>query len=124
MTYEDSLKLDRGEMPEDCYRVADTKAELIAIIKDSLTMGGRVISADCTTGFQFAFGLPADGKGAVACSNDEFVDEDETEKNPGYRRMAFDTVEEAVEGFEVGGVSVWPWAKGRRIAVSDIPMPV
>lgn len=124
MTREDSLKLDRGEMAEYCYRVARTKAELIAIVKDCLTMGGRVISADCTKDFQFAFGLPADGKGAVAFSSDEFLDDDETVGNPHYRRMAFDSAEEAVEGFEVDGIGVWPWAQGRRIAVSDVPMPV
>ena len=117
-------KIDRGEMPKDYYRVANTKEDLVAIIRDYLTVGGHVISADCTKDFQFAFGLPVDGKGNVACANDEFLDDDETEANPAYRRMTFDSAEDAVEGFEVGGTSVWPWAKGRRFAFPDIPMPV
>ena len=117
-------KIGRGEMPKDYYRVANTKAELVAIIKDNLNMGGFVISADCTKNFQFCFGMPVDGKGKVACANDEFLDDDETKENPSYRRMTFDSAEDAVEGFEVGGVSVWPWAKGRRFAFPDIPIPV
>lgn len=119
-----AAKIDKGEMPKGYYRIANTKADLVAIIKGCLTMGGCVISADCTKDFQFTFGLPVDGNGNVACANDEFLDDDETVANPAYRRMTFDSAEDAVEGFEVGGTSVWPWAKGRRFAISDIPMAV
>lgn len=119
-----AMKISRGEMPEDYYLVAKTKEELVEIIKEFVGLGGYVIEADCTEDFQFAFGLPIDGKGKVACANDEFLGEDER-PNPAYRRMTFDSAEAAVDGFEVGGVSVWPWAKGRRFALhEDIPIGV
>lgn len=123
MTYDLVQKIENGEMPGDAYLVASTKEELAEIVREYAGRGGHVIEADCTEDFLFAFGLPIDGKGKVACANDEFLGEDER-PNPAYRRMTFDSAEAAVDGFKVGGVSVWPWAKGRRFAIGDIPMCV
>ena len=111
MTFELVQKHLNGEMPDDCYSVANSKAELVALIEqlgDACT-----ITKDSPGGESFHFGMTSKGG---------FFFESGDEESPEYHSARFDTAEEGVEKFKFNGNDLFAVVKGRRFLGSDCPL--
>ena len=120
MDYEAWVKLAKGEMPDDWYRVPATEADLISIIRDFGE--GGVIPADAPIPERFSFGETVSGKTVVFHGGEEFLDGNGKKPNPDYAAELYDTPEQAVKECRVGGKPLWPMSKGRRFFQCDASM--
>lgn len=117
MNVELAMKYERGEMPDECYTVPDTEAALVAAI--GAIGSGHTIRRDTPHGSGFAFGRTDGGRWAFL--TDEFLDADETERNPDFRQCNFDTVADGVRQFTINGRGLFECVKGCRICKDDVP---
>jgi len=117
MQYELAQKYGNGEMPADCYMIAGTERALVALIERM--QFGCTIRKDTPPGHGFAFGR-TDG-GAWAFLSDEFLDADETRRNPDFRQCNFDTVADGVRAFAINGRGLFECVKGCRFMQMDAP---
>lgn len=118
MTFELTQKYLNGEMPDNCYSVANSKAELVALIKE---LGdAQTITKDLPYGEGFHFGETSNG--CFFFETDEFLDSEEEKENPDYHFAKFDTAEEGVEKFKICGKDLFTTVKGCRFWVSDCPI--
>lgn len=116
MDYRLSQKLQNGEMPADCYRVARTRDELVAAVEE-LGAGGSILR-DRPPGSGFRFGVGADGRRVFA--TDAYLDGDESVPNPDFREERFATVAEGVDGFTVNGLPLAVAGLGCRLCMEGV----
>ena len=117
MEYELAMKVQNGEMPAEYYRTPNTPEELVQIIEGFAS--GGTIRADRPHGSGFAFGRTSGGRWAFV--TDEFLDDDETKRNPDFHQGVFDTVREGVRRFTINGRGLFECGKGCRMAACDAP---
>ena len=111
MTFELAQMYNNGEMPVDCYSIANSKNELIALIEE---LGdARTITKDTPVDESFHFGITLKGG---------FFFESGDEESPGYHSAKFDTAEEGVEKFKIKGNDLFTVVKGRRFFGNDCPL--
>ena len=118
MTFELTQKYLNGEMPNDCYSIANSKTKLVALIKE---LGdARTIAKDLPYDEGFHFGKTSNG--CFFFETDEFLDSEEEKENPDYHFAKFDTAEEGVEKFKISGKDLFSVVKGRRFFANDCPL--
>ena len=118
MNYELLQKCFNGEMPDSYYSVANSKAELIALIEqleDAVT-----ITKDTPIGERFHFGKTVEGR--FFFETDEFLDEDGEKENPNYHSARYDSAKEGVENFKLNGKDLVDAVKGCRFLANDCPV--
>lgn len=117
MDYETAQKVERGEMPDDWYRIAHDERELVSIIIE-LSDGGT-IGKDAPFGSGFHFGLTVGGKFYFA--TDEFLDDACERDNPDFHEARYESATTGVRDFKINGKTLIEAVSGRRIAQSDAP---
>lgn len=115
MQYEFIQKYNNGEMPEDHYSVANSEAELVALIERM--EDGSTIAKDAPKGDGFHFGRTE--KGRFFFETDEFLDENEEKENPAYHSATYDTAKDGVEDFKINGKNLIDAVKGCRFYAWD-----
>ena len=100
-------RLNRGELPERCYRIANTEEELIKIIET--LKRSRIIPKDLPARGRFSFAKTRRDRWIFAC---------------GTRQTVYDDVPTGVRDFRVGRQSLIDFVRGRRFGVCTCYAPV
>lgn len=100
-------RLNRGEMPDRLYRIANTEEELIKIIET--LKRSRIIPKDLPARGRFSFAKTRRNRWIFAC---------------GTRQTVYDDVPTGVRDFRVGRQSLIDFVRGRRFGVCTCYAPV
>ena len=100
-------RLNRGEMPDRLYRIANTEEELIKIIET--LKRSRIIPKDLPARGRFSFAKTRRNRWIFAC---------------GTRQTVYDDVPTGVRDFRVGRQSLINFVRGRRFGVCTCYAPV